>query len=62
MTEVARGRCPVCGRFCRAVTATRRETDIGACLDTVTGTCRQHGRVDLSHEPWSWEDFFGENE
>lgn len=50
------GKCPDCGRFCADIRATATEE----CLKTVSGVCGQHGNVDLSKQPWAWEDFFGE--
>ncbi|HUS46135.1 MAG TPA: hypothetical protein VM219_08930 [Phycisphaerae bacterium] len=54
-----RGHCPKCGRFCGDVVGTTSES---RGLERVEGTCRQHGRVDLSKQEWSYEDFVGEGE
>lgn len=50
------GKCPKCGWFCADITATANEEG----LQSVSGICRQHGKMDLSKQEWSWEDFFGE--
>ena len=54
------GQCPSCGRFTADVVATIRGWGGDARVAEVHGTCRTHGRVDLSDQGWSWEDFAGE--
>lgn len=52
------GKCPKCGWFCSEIKA--QLANFGESLGTVTGNCRQHGKMDLSSQAWEWEDFFGE--
>jgi len=54
------GKCPKCGWFCSNIRATTKE--YGECLGTVTGECRQHGKLDLSKQDWALEDFNFEEE
>lgn len=52
--------CPVCGRFVRAIYATRNDES----LTGVWAKCKAHGKVEPLHfvdgveAGWSWEDFF----
>lgn len=49
------GKCPKCGWFCSGIRMTT--SHFGECIGTVTGNCKQHGKVDLTDQEWSWEDF-----
>lgn len=57
MSEKYPGKCPKCGWFCSDIKATATDE----CLKSVAGKCKQHGKVDLSNQGWSWEDFFTEH-
>ncbi len=50
------GHCPKCGKFCGGIQG--RLNRMG--LHGVTGACKTHGKVDLSHQSWSYDHF--ENE
>lgn len=53
------GHCPKCGRFCGNIKGTIKG-GIDGYLEKVSGVCKTHGEVDLSGEPWGWDDFFVE--
>ncbi len=48
-----RGHCPRCGRFCRDIIGL--VSDLG--LEKVEGKCKKHGKVDLTNQEWSYDDF-----
>lgn len=47
------GHCPKCGWWLKNIVATCSEKGI----EKVEGECRQHGKVDISLQGWSWEEF-----
>lgn len=51
-----RGHCPKCGRFCSGITGHFRGPPGWEVLEMVTGWCKHHGLVDLSHQPWDYND------
>jgi hypothetical protein len=53
-----RGHCPKCGKFCGKITG-HGNCELG--LIKVTGICKTHGEVDLTHQEWSFDDFFNED-
>jgi hypothetical protein len=52
-----RGNCPKCGKFCSDIRAKGNEIK---GLFEVTGKCKTHGKVDLTDQAWSWDDFFND--
>ena len=54
-----RGHCPKCGKFCGQIEGKGNEM---RGLFEVTGVCKKHGKVDLTGQSWSWDEFFGEPE
>ena len=53
-----RGNCPKCGRFVCQIKGLVR----AGVLEGVTGVCSTHGKVDLSHQDWGYEDFLADQE
>ena len=54
-----RGNCPKCGKWCGNIEGVVGEV-IG--LKSVSGVCKDHGKVDLSHQEWGFDDFVSEGE
>lgn len=53
------GHCPICGKFCSNIIG---HFNFGG-LQKVYGICKTHGKVDLSNQSWSTDDFeIGEEE
>jgi len=52
-----RGHCPKCGKFCGSI---RAQLDPFGGIRRVEGVCRTHGRVDLTEQDWTYEEFAGE--
>lgn len=50
------GHCPTCGRFVGQIVAHCNDES----LVSVSGACSACGPVDLSDQPWAWEDFYPE--
>ena len=47
-------KCPQCGKFCKDVFALM---DADGNVKRVEGVCIKHGKVDLTNEDWSYEQF-----
>lgn len=54
-----RGNCPECGRFVGHIRGTINPL-MG--LVRVTGVCKYHGVVDLTHQGWSFDEFDPEDD
>ena len=50
------GHCPKCGKWVKNIVATLSELE---GIKKVEGECKTHGKVDISHQAWSREDFEG---
>ncbi len=55
-----RGHCPKCGKFCKAIQGWFKGLAGEESLYKVTGICKKHGKVDLTHEEWDYDDFMEE--
>ena len=53
------GHCPKCGKWVKNIVATVSELE---GIKKVEAECKIHGKVDISHQGWSWEDFEGEED
>ncbi len=49
-----RGHCPICGKFVGQIRALLYEE---ASRMVVTGVCKTHGKQDISHQGWDWDEF-----
>ena len=56
-------KCPECGKFVKDVEALVEEVLFidEKKITKVTGVCAKHGKVDLTNEDWSYEEFFPNN-
>lgn len=53
-----RGHCPKCGKWVGNIVG-RINDEVG--LIKVAGVCTTHGEVDISHQDWIFDDFWGED-
>jgi len=51
------GQCPKCGRICGRIVGYFLSEYFGGGLEKVFGVCKKHGRVDLTDQDWSYEEF-----